>query len=109
LLRIDIPLRSKGHRAGCAEAQSSVFAEAGTQAGRRVADSGLDCGGDPATRGTDHTFAEGRGNGRWFTSTGPDGDGEAGTRMTAWKELNWLVELMTENQKRLIDKRERTV
>jgi len=46
------------------QAKSGVFAEAGSQAGRRFADSGLDCRGDPFTWGTDHTLAEGRGNGR---------------------------------------------
>src|SRR6478672_1660713 len=80
LLWIGLSLFWGRFRSRDAQAQSGMSAEADSQAERRVADSGLDCGGDPATRGIDHTLAESRGNGLRFTSTGSNGDGETGAR-----------------------------
>ena len=60
--------------------QPGLLTQTRSKAGWRFTDSGLDCGGDPASRGTDHTLAEGRGNGIRLTSIGKNGDDEVGAR-----------------------------
>lgn len=77
--RIDISLRSEGHGAGCAPAQSRVFEEADSETGRRSVDGGFDCRCDPAARGDHNTVSEGHCCDFGLFAIGKNGDGENGT------------------------------
>lgn len=81
VLRICLSVWRKGHCSWNAAPEPILLTKAGPETERRSFDSGLDYRRDPAARGTDHPLSEDSGNGRRFTSTGPDSNGTIGTRM----------------------------